>query len=59
MVININKRGGEIMRKLIPIEELWDQAEQSGIDPNHLMVDPDDVCEINPEDLEPEEIEED
>jgi hypothetical protein len=52
-------KGGEIVRRLIPIEELWDQAEESGIDPNHLMVDPDDVCEINPEDLEPEKIEED
>ena len=59
MAININKKGGEIMRRLIPIEELWDQADQSGIDPNRLMVDLDDVCEINPEDLEPEEIEED
>ena len=40
------------MRKLIPIEEIWDEAEQSGINPSHLMIDPDDVCEINPEDLE-------
>ena len=49
------------MRRLIPIEEIWDEAEQSGINPNNLMVDPDDVCEINPEDLEPKDkdIEED
>ena len=40
------------MRKLVPIEQLLEQAEQDGLDTSHMLVDPDDVCSINPDELD-------
>ena len=39
------------MRKLVPIEQIIEEAEQDGINPNYMLVDPDDVCSVNPDEL--------
>ncbi|MFC2014163.1 hypothetical protein ACFLU8_04775 [Chloroflexota bacterium] len=43
------------MRRLVPIEQLIDDAEQEGINPSHMLVDPEDVCSVDPDDLELDE----
>ena len=46
-------------RKLIPLEQIIEDAENEGTNPSHLLVDPDDVCEVDPDEiLESEEDEE-
>ena len=42
-------------RKLIPLEQVIEDAENEGTNPNHLLVDPDDVCEVDPDELDLEE----
>ena len=38
-------------RKLIPLEQVIEDAENEGTNPNHLLVDPDDICEVNPDEI--------
>ena len=40
------------MRKLIPIEQLIEEAEQAGINVSHMLVDPDDICSVDSDELE-------
>jgi len=37
-----------MVRKLVPLEQLMEDAEQEGLNPSHLLVDPDDVCTVDP-----------
>ena len=41
-----------MVRRLIPLQQLIDEAQDQGEDPDTLFVDPDDVCSV--EDLEEE-----
>ena len=38
-------------RRLIPLEEVISDAENEGINPTHLLVDPDDVYEVDPNEI--------
>jgi len=38
-------------RKLIPLEQVIEESEREGINPAHLLVDPDDICEVDPDDI--------
>ena len=41
------------MRKLVPLQQLIQEADEEGV---HYLVDPEDVCTVNPDDLDdPEE----
>ena len=38
-------------RRLIRLEQILDDAEAEGVNPNHLLVDPDDICQIDPDEI--------
>jgi len=38
-------------RKLIPLEQIIEDSEREGISPSHLLADPDDICEIDPDEI--------
>ncbi|MFC2032695.1 hypothetical protein ACFLUS_05000 [Chloroflexota bacterium] len=38
-------------RRLIPLEQVISDAENEGTNPSHLLVDPDDICEVDPDEL--------
>ena len=40
------------MRKLVSVQRLLEEAERDGNDSAYLMVDPEDVCAIDPDDLD-------
>ena len=40
-----------MVRKLVPLERLLEDAESEGYNPSHLMVDPSDICEVDPEEI--------
>lgn len=40
------------MRKLVSVNQILDEAEDRGIDPERLLVDPEDVCELSADILE-------
>jgi hypothetical protein len=43
------------VRKLVPLQQLIDEAREQGLDDTVMLVDPDDVCTVNPDELELEE----
>jgi hypothetical protein len=43
------------MRKLVPLQQLIDEAREQGLEDSVMLVDPDDVCTVNPDELELEE----
>ena len=40
-----------MVRKLVPLEQAIEDAEADGHDPSHLLVDPDDICEVDPDEI--------
>jgi len=43
------------MRRLVPLRQLIEDAEENGEDVAHMVVDPDDVCSVNPDELDDQE----
>ena len=43
------------MRKILPLHQIIEDAKNQGIEASTLLVDPDDVLEIDPNDLDEEE----
>ena len=40
-----------MVRKLVPLEQVIEESEREGINPAHLLVDPDDICEVDPDEM--------
>jgi len=40
-----------MVRKLVPLEQVIEDAESEGVNSNHLLVDPDDICEVDPSEI--------
>jgi hypothetical protein len=40
------------MRKLVAVQKFLSDAEADGVDPETLMLDPDDVCSVDLDDLD-------
>lgn len=46
-----NTTGGLPMRKLIPVRQLLEDAEERGVDTDFMLVDPADICSVDPDEL--------
>jgi cytosine/adenosine deaminase-related metal-dependent hydrolase len=46
------RKEGLSMRKLVSVQRLLEEAERDGSDSAYLMVDPDDVCSVDPDELD-------
>ena len=40
-----------MVRRLIPLEQVIEDSEREGKNTAHLLVDPEDVCEIDPDEI--------
>ena len=40
------------MRKLVSVQRLLEEAERDGSDSAYLMVDPEDICTIDPDEID-------
>lgn len=40
-----------MVKKLIPLEQVIEDSEREGINTAHLLVNPDDICEVDPQEI--------
>jgi len=40
-----------MVRKLVPLEQIIEDSEREGISPSRLLADPDDICEVDPNEI--------